>query len=263
MYIIGDIHGQLDKAIGLLQAADLVNHKRAWTGGRQTLWFIGDYFDRGPDGVGVVELIMRLQGEAAAAGGQVGALLGNHDVLILSALRFGKRPTPGPHPTFYDAWLNNGGVISDLEGLTERHINWISQLPLLALQGDYLLAHADALLYEGYGTTIAAVNQTIHDILHSDDPGAWDFLLDEFSRRKEFWGEHGREQAKLFLELFGGRQLIHGHTPINKMTGQEPQTIHEALAYAGGLCLNTDHALYLGGRGFITRLGEDSITAKQ
>lgn len=254
MYVIGDIHGHLEKTVALLQAADLLNEQHTWTGGRQTLWFIGDYFDRGPDGIGVVELIMRLQEEAAAAGGHVGALLGNHDVLLLSAHHFGKRPTPGPFPTFYDAWLHNGGVASDMERLDGRHIHWLKQRPLMAREGDYLLAHADALLYEGYGTTIAAVNQTIHNILHSDDPGAWDFLLDEFSRRKEFWGENGREQAKLFLGLYGGRQLVHGHTPINKMTGQEPQTIREALRYAGGLCLNTDHALYLGGRGFVTQL---------
>jgi hypothetical protein len=45
--------------------------------------------------------------------------------------------------------------------------------------------------------------------------------------------------------------LIHGHTPINKITG-EPAT--EALVYAGGLCVNVDGGLYRGGEGFVYQL---------
>ena len=41
----------------------------AWSGGRASLWLLRDYVDRGPDGVGVIELIMRLQEQAADAGG--------------------------------------------------------------------------------------------------------------------------------------------------------------------------------------------------
>src|SRR5690242_8301691 len=89
LFIIGDVHGQLEKLIRLLRGAGLVGKDLAWSGGGKRLWLLGDYVDRGPDGIGVLELVMRLQGEAARAGGEVGALLGNHDVLLLSARRFG------------------------------------------------------------------------------------------------------------------------------------------------------------------------------
>ena len=47
------------------------------------LWLVGDLVDRGPDGVGVIELVRRLQRE-----GDVHCLLGNHELLLLAARRF-------------------------------------------------------------------------------------------------------------------------------------------------------------------------------
>jgi hypothetical protein len=90
MYVIGDIHGQFDKLVAILQEADLIDGRRQWSAGDATLWFMGDYFDRGPDGISAVELISRLQGQAANTGGRVGALIGNHDVLTLAAHQFGE-----------------------------------------------------------------------------------------------------------------------------------------------------------------------------
>ena len=44
----------------------------------------GDLVDRGPADRQVMELVMRLQPEAGAAGGHVHALLGNHDIMVLT-----------------------------------------------------------------------------------------------------------------------------------------------------------------------------------
>ena len=41
----------------------------------------GDVTDRGPDSLEVIELMIRLEAEAAAAGGEVVALVGNHEVM--------------------------------------------------------------------------------------------------------------------------------------------------------------------------------------
>ena len=87
-FIIGDIHGHCDKLAGLLRDAGLVDADLAWSGGDARLFLLGDYVDRGPDGIGVIDLLMGLGVEAAAAGGQVEALLGNHDVMLLAAHRF-------------------------------------------------------------------------------------------------------------------------------------------------------------------------------
>src|SRR5579871_6244279 len=92
VYVIGDIHGQLGKLIALLRGAGLATDRLSWAAGAATLWFMGDFFDRGPDGLGVLDLVMRLQREAAVAGGQVASLLGNHEVMLLAAQRFAGRP---------------------------------------------------------------------------------------------------------------------------------------------------------------------------
>ena len=50
VYIVGDVHGQLIKLIDLLLGAKLIDENRRWIGGSSQLWFLGDFFDRGPHG---------------------------------------------------------------------------------------------------------------------------------------------------------------------------------------------------------------------
>ena len=80
---IGDVHGSYDKLVSLLQGTGLVDAGLKWTGGANHLVLVGDLVDRGQDDRKVIELVMRLEGEAPAAGGQVHALLGNHDIMVL------------------------------------------------------------------------------------------------------------------------------------------------------------------------------------
>ena len=61
IYIIGDVHGQLKKLVKLLQDAHLIDAEYAWKAGTATLWFMGDFVDRGPDSIAVLDLVMRLQ----------------------------------------------------------------------------------------------------------------------------------------------------------------------------------------------------------
>jgi Calcineurin-like phosphoesterase len=252
LYIIGDIHGQYEHLTGLLRGAALVDDSLAWSGGAARLWFIGDFFDRGPAGIESIDLVMRLQVEAAAAGGQVAALLGNHEPLILAAQRFGEQRT-GWGGTFLWDWRRNGGNDEELERLTSDHIAWLAALPAMALVGDYLLIHADSTMYSSYGASIDEVNQAFRALLRSDDAPAWDRLLEQFSDRKAFVDQDadGAGRAAQFLRHFGGRQIIHGHTPINFIRRCLPEEVTEPLVYAGGLCVNVDGGMYMGGPGFV------------
>lgn len=81
---IGDVHGSYEKLLKLLRGTDLVNDGLSWSGGRAHLVLVGDMIDRGPDDRQVLDLVRRLQTEAAAAGGRVHALLGNHEVMNMS-----------------------------------------------------------------------------------------------------------------------------------------------------------------------------------
>ena len=186
---------------------------------------------------------MRLQGEARTAGGRVEVLLGNHDALILAALGFGG--------SFAASWRRNGGVDSDLARLDAPRAEWVSALPALALVGQTLYAHADATFYTRYGETIPEVNAAFRELWRGDDAVAWDGLLDDFSERRAFGGPGGAATVARFLSRYGGRRLVHGHTPIQKATGRRPERVVSAHEYAGGLCVNVDSGMYLGGPGFV------------
>ena len=257
-YILGDIHGQLTKVIPVLAGAGLIDPDHLWTGaplwtgGAATLWFLGDFVDRGPAGLAAVDLAMRLQREAAAAGGVVGVLLGNHDLLLLAAHRFGDTPIER-WGTVRQAWEHDGGVAADLVGLTPAHVAWIQALPAMTHLGDHLLVHADALLYYDYGASVAAVNAAFARLLAGDDLAAWHRVLDQFGEHRAFDARRvdGTDKARAFLARYGGRRLIHGHTPIDAMTGQSPATVTGSLVYADGLCVNCDGGMYRGGPGFV------------
>ena len=255
VYIVGDVHGLLDRLVELLQNAGLINKNQAWSGGEARLWFMGDFFDRGPDGVGVVDLIMRLQAEAPQSGGSVEALVGNHELTILSARFFGERMA-SHNKTFTTHWRDNGGQTEDLVALTDRHVEWITNLPAMAREGDRLLVHADVLLYTRYGSTIDEVNAAFRALLHNRDEAAWDRILEEFSGRLDFWEKNpdGVANAARFLWQYGGSQIVHGHTPIAKMTGQPDEDVIEPFVYSSGLCVNVDGGMYKGGPGFVDRL---------
>lgn len=80
---VGDLHGDLDNAIAVLKLADVVNEAGNWAAGNTILVQTGDTTDRGPDSRKLLDLMMRLETQAAAEGGQVHALLGNHEVMNL------------------------------------------------------------------------------------------------------------------------------------------------------------------------------------
>ena len=256
VYLMGDVHGYLDKLTRLLRECGLVDETLGWQGDTASLWFMGDFFDRGPDGTGVLDLIMRLQGEAAAAGGQVEALLGNHDVLIMAVQQFGHVRLDPPRKTFRYHWERNGGQAEDLARLTTQHREWLSRRPALARVGETLLAHADSTFYLGYGQSIEEINAAFRAVLVNDNVADWDDILDGFARRHAFDGREpgGAERAAEFLALFDSRQLVHGHTPIDHVLQCPAEMVAWPLIYANGLCVNIDGGMYRGGPGFIYQL---------
>jgi hypothetical protein len=81
---VGDVHGSLDKLTRLLRSVGLLDGNLSWVGGDDHLVLCGDLIDRGPDDRAVLDLVRRLQTEAAAAGGRVHLVLGNHEAMNLS-----------------------------------------------------------------------------------------------------------------------------------------------------------------------------------
>ena len=110
---MSDVHGHVRHLVAALRHANLLESDRSWCEGQARLTLQGDYFDRGPVGIAVVDLIRRLHDEADTTGGQVDALIGNHEILALGMSRFGSRPVPSDllgRCSFARSWELNGGA---------------------------------------------------------------------------------------------------------------------------------------------------------
>jgi len=93
-----DVHGAYAELTALLRSVGVVDEDLRWTGGRTHLVSLGDLLDRGADSRKVMDLLMRLQGEAATAGGLVHVVLGNHEAMnVLGDLRY---VDPGEYTAF-------------------------------------------------------------------------------------------------------------------------------------------------------------------
>jgi hypothetical protein len=256
-FVVSDPHGHLDLLVEALHDAGLTTPAGAWAGADARLWFLGDFFDRGPDGVGVLELVRRLAGEASRSRGEVRALLGNHEILALGMRRFGT--TAVPHQgiglrTFERSWVLNGGRDADQQRLTEDHITWLLSLPMVALDGDYLLLHSDNLEYLRWGDTIDEINATAHAQMRSDDITVWWEMWRRMTVRYAFRGQDGPSAAREVLRRLGGRRIVHGHSIIADMLGVEPAAVTGPVLYADDLVLAVDAGTYDGGPSLVVEL---------
>lgn len=258
LWVVGDVHGAHDKLRALLMRAGLIDRAGNWTGGRAHLVFLGDYVDRGPDGVGVLRLVQQLERQARGGGGQVTALLGNHEVMFLAAALF-RSHDPQDRLGFMEYWLSNGGQLWDLERLAPEDVTWIQSRPLLARASDWLLVHADSVFYSSLGSSLEDVNSHAADMLRSRDPSVWGAFANAFVDRMNFVGAPGVANARHLLERYGGQQLVHGHTPTallceHILYRSDDPTV--PLSYASGLCVGADSGMaYFPDAGFIAQLG--------
>lgn len=97
---IGDVHGAHQQFVAILKAAGLIDTRERWSGGRAHFVQVGDILDRGGESRKSLDLLKRLEDEAARAGGRVHALLGNHEVMrMLGDFRY---VSAGEYAAFQD-----------------------------------------------------------------------------------------------------------------------------------------------------------------
>jgi len=81
---VGDLHGDLQQAKLVFEMAGLLDREGNWAGGNGTIFVqTGDVVDRMPDTIALFELMEQMKQQAFEAGGEVIALLGNHEVMNL------------------------------------------------------------------------------------------------------------------------------------------------------------------------------------
>jgi hypothetical protein len=259
-YVVSDIHGHVEHLVGALQDAKLLDADREWCGGPARLTVLGDLFDRGPDGIAVVDLICRLQDEASRAGGRVDALLGNHEILALGMHRFGDRPVPstfGGRRSFARSWALNGGRAGDQERLTDHHIAWLSELDAMILTGPDLLLHSDTTDYLQWGDSVEQINDAIRDVLAGDDLERWWECWARLTTRYAFADLDGEKVAVELLDRLGGVRVVHGHSIISTIARGDSREVTGPLSYAGGRALDIDGGIYDGGPCLVVRLDHD------
>lgn len=153
VYAVGDVHGRADLLVRLFDqiAADI--DQRAGDGLTPRLVMLGDYVDRGPDSRGVLDL---LTGPPPVAGLARTFLKGNHEDMMLRALRDPDDAGAAGDGDLWPLWLANGGRetlasygLGPEDGpgglaavLPPAHRRFLEGLELAYASGDYLFVHA-------------------------------------------------------------------------------------------------------------------------
>jgi Calcineurin-like phosphoesterase len=175
--------------------------------------FLGDFFQGGPPGAagGAAAACMARERRNSRS------ILGNHDLLLLCVLeevRTGRTPEAvlaGDRRSLAEVWLWRRGDWADLRAVADDPglEGWLRALPLmLRLEDGTLVQHSDDDAYGRLGEHVDAVNAATRSAL-AEPGGAWSV----------FWHTVGRgafedeERLRRHLERFGGRRVVHGHTP--------------------------------------------------
>jgi hypothetical protein len=91
---IGDLHGDYENFVKILRGTGIVDDRLNWAAGKTHLVQMGDIMDRGPskddlpNARDILDLIVRLEEEARAAGGRVHQLIGNHEEMNILGISF-------------------------------------------------------------------------------------------------------------------------------------------------------------------------------
>lgn len=250
VYAVSDTHGYVEELRAALTDEGLIEDDH-WTGRDARLWFLGDFFDRGPDGIAVLDLVRRLVDESAGA---VSALIGNHEILALGMRRFGATRSDVTPRTFEQVWQLCDGQESDQARLNDDHVEWLLGLPLVALDGGNLLMHADSVGYLEWGSTIEAINEAGRASMQSSGIGDWWQLWRRLTQRYAYRGDGGADTARQMLDTLGGQRIVHGHSIAAELAGVPYTDVTEALSYADGLALAIDGGIYEGGPCLLARL---------
>jgi hypothetical protein len=132
---LSDIHGQYGLLVRLLRAHQVIDAQDRWALGKDTLVIAGDVFDRGPQVTEAFWLLYGLQQQAAAAGGAVHFVLGNHETMVLyDDLRY-------VNPKYLRSAQLLGRSYPQLYGADSVIGQWLRTRPVLLKIGDTLFLH--------------------------------------------------------------------------------------------------------------------------
>lgn len=166
-YVIGDIHGCAKTLSGLLFDVCSIQPE-------DTLIFLGDLIDTGPDSKAVLDIILSLENK------DIQIVRGNHEQMLLNSLN---------NSNIMQNWYRNGGK-STLDSFNVFHPGFIEDKYLDIIFNTKFYVETDE-----YVITHAGLNFASDDPLNDKDK--------MLTHRSTFCEK----------EKIGGRKLIVGHTP--------------------------------------------------
>ena len=204
---VADVHGSVDGLTAILRAAGLIDGAARWSGGPAHLVQTGDLLDRGADIRAVLDLLMRLEGEARRAGGRVDVLFGNHEGM--NVLRDFRDVSPRAYAAFadgrsedrrrrafdaYAAVLKRAGGIVDRDawmaahppGFVEyaeamgpggRYGRWLRARKVMLVAGETVFMHAG--VAPGTTATVDEINRGVEREIRS-----WDLVVTTLERQR-------------------------------------------------------------------------------
>lgn len=243
---VGDVHGDFQQFVTVLRQAGVIDTKNKWSGGRTHLVQTGDVLDRGPDSRKVLELLMALEPQAAKAGGQVHALIGNHeamnmlgDLRYVSAGEYEAFRTPKSSQLQDRAWKvladssRRGDVAYRAQWLKEHPLGWVEQRLAFEGNGRYAtwIRSLDAVLkindwlflHGGIGpryvdSSLAWLNAGVRQALDPASPGAEGNIAEDPEGPLWYRGLATGDETALaplvdsVLQSFGVHHVVVGHS---------------------------------------------------
>lgn len=211
---VGDVHGDHQQFVKVLETTGLIDSKQRWIGGATHLVQLGDLPDRGPDTRKTMDLLMKLEASASKDGGSVTVLIGNHDMMnVMDDLRY---VHPGEYkafksrnsktlrsnyykqvvayltetlpkderPSFDRKWRKEWEAKHPL-GYVEHRIawaptgtygKWVMERPTVAIVGDSLFVHGG--ISPEYATmSVEEMNTAVHEAMAAGYANADDSIL--------------------------------------------------------------------------------------
>lgn len=139
IFAVGDIHGSYRKLVELMDRLPMDRE-------RDTLVFLGDYINRGPQSREVLDYLIALRDRVPRSV----FLMGNHEYALLDYAASGNVDLlPELRILGVEATLKSYGDASvrsllDLSFLPPEHLEFLESLEFCHRQGPYLFVHADA-----------------------------------------------------------------------------------------------------------------------
>ncbi len=197
IYAIGDIHGCREKLEKLI--------KKVKPTKKDTLIFLGDYIDRGPDSRGVIDFLINLSKEFKTI-----FLRGNHEWMFLEFYKKRDNET-------WELWERNGArkTLESYGGIDKipfEHLNFVENTKVYHVYKNYLFVHG------GVKPNVPLERQNEMDMM-------W--------IRREFIN---------YSEPLKGYTVIFGHTPMEEpMIQSDKIGIDTGCVYGGKLtCIRVE-----------------------